>query len=98
MLTRLHIKNYALIQEVDIEFDKRLNIITGETGAGKSILLGALSLILGERADLQAVLDKSRKCIVEGEFNIEEKKLKSFFLEHDIDSQSSATIRREITS
>ena len=97
MLTLLHIQNYALIKELDIEFSGRLNIITGETGAGKSILLGALSLILGERSDLQAVLDKSKKCIVEGEFTVEEKKLKSFFLKHDIDFQASATIRREIT-
>ncbi|MBK5285699.1 MAG: DNA repair protein RecN [Bacteroidia bacterium] len=98
MLTRLHIQNYALIKEIDIEFDECLNIITGETGAGKSILLGALSLILGQRADMQALFDKSRKCIVEGEFNIDVRKLKSFFLDHDIDSQSEATIRREITS
>ncbi|HLG33575.1 MAG TPA: AAA family ATPase, partial [Bacteroidia bacterium] len=98
MLTRLHIQNYALIDEADITFDSRLSIITGETGAGKTILLGALSLILGQRADAQALLDKSRKCIVEGEFRIAGKRLKDFFSANDIDFQPLTIIRREINS
>lgn len=97
MLTRLQVQNYALIDRLEINFAGGLNIITGETGAGKSIVLGALSLILGERADMQALLDKSRKCIVEGEFNIDEKNTRSFFSEHALDFQHQTIIRRELT-
>jgi DNA repair protein RecN (Recombination protein N) len=97
MLTRLHIQNYALIDRLEISFREGLNIITGETGAGKSIVLGALSLILGERAEMQAVLDKSRKCIVEGEFNIDERNTRSFFSERSLDFQKQTIIRRELT-
>jgi DNA repair protein RecN (Recombination protein N) len=68
MLSRLYISNYAIISEVEISFTKGLNIITGETGAGKSILVGALGLILGERADSTVLLDKTKKCMVEGLF------------------------------
>lgn len=96
MLSRLQIQNYALIDKLEISFTGGLNIITGETGAGKSIVLGALSLILGERADMQAVLDKSRKCIVEGEFTIDEANTRSFFSEHALDFQEQTIIRREL--
>src|SRR4051812_22801252 len=97
MLARLQIQNYALIDRLEINFKEGLTIITGETGAGKSIVLGALSLILGERADMQALLDKSRKCIVEGEFNVDEKETRNFFSEHALDFQEQTIIRRELT-
>ena len=97
MLTRLHIQNYALIDKLEIDFAGGLNIITGETGAGKSIVLGALSLILGERADMQALHDKSRKCIVEGEFSIDEKNTRQFFNIHSLDFHPQTIIRRELT-
>ncbi len=98
MLRRLFIRNYALIDHLDVNFEQGLNIITGETGAGKSILLGALSLILGNRADTGALLDKSKKCIIEGEFEVEKKVVKSFFKEHELDFEKSTIIRREISS
>jgi DNA repair protein RecN (Recombination protein N) len=97
MLTRLQIQNYALIDRLEINFRGGLNIITGETGAGKSIVLGALSLILGERADMQALLDKSRKCVVEGEFSIDAANMRNFFSEHALDFQNQTIIRRELT-
>ena len=70
MLTKLHIKNYAIIDEIEIDFSDKLNSITGETGAGKSILMGALSLILGERADSSSLVSKEKKCFIEGYFSI----------------------------
>ena len=70
MLKTLHIENYALISETDITFDDSFTVITGETGAGKSILLGALGLLLGQRADAQVLYDKERKCLVEASFDI----------------------------
>ena len=97
MLTRLHIQNYALIDRLEIDLTSGLNIITGETGAGKSIVLGALSLILGERADMNALLDKSRKCIIEGEFDIDEKSVRHFFTDNALDFQARTIIRRELT-
>jgi DNA repair protein RecN (Recombination protein N) len=96
MLTRLTVRNYALINELDIRFGNGLTIITGETGAGKSILLGALALILGQRADLSALLDKKKKCIVEGFFDISKMPLKGFFKEHDLDHELVSCLRREI--
>jgi len=98
MLKRLFIQNYALIDHLDVNFEQGLNIITGETGAGKSILLGALSLILGSRADTGALLDKTKKCIIEGEFEVEKKVVKSFFINHELDFEKSTIIRREISS
>lgn len=83
MLTALSIKNYALIEDLQISFNNGLSIITGETGAGKSILLGGLSLILGKRADISSVKDASRKCVVEATFDIANYNLKSFFKEED---------------
>jgi DNA repair protein RecN (Recombination protein N) len=96
MLVKLFVQNYALIKELDVELENGLTIITGETGAGKSILLGALSLILGTRADTTVLLDKNEKCIVEGTFRIEEYDLSEFFLSNELDYESVTTLRREI--
>ena len=96
MLKSLYIKNYALIHELNIEFNSGLAIISGETGAGKSILLGALSLILGQRADTQVLLDKTSKCIVEGNFEIDDYKLLDFFDKNDLDYEARTSLRREI--
>ena len=97
MLTRLSISNYALIDKLSVEFHKNLNTITGETGAGKSIILGALGLILGNRAELLALKDNSKKCIVEGVFEIANYNLNSFFEEYDLDYDTTTILRREIT-
>jgi DNA repair protein RecN (Recombination protein N) len=96
MLIKLFVQNYALIKELDFELGSGLTIITGETGAGKSILLGALSLILGNRADTTVLLDKNEKCIVEGTFRIEEYDLNEFFISNELDYESVTTLRREI--
>jgi len=96
MLVKLAVHNYALIRELDLSLENGLTIITGETGAGKSILLGALSLILGARADSSVLLDKTEKCVVEGTFKIEEYDLEDFFLKNDLDFESPAILRREI--
>ncbi|WP_396596034.1 DNA repair protein RecN [Dokdonia sp. R86516] len=96
MLTSLSIKNYALIQSVQLRFDKGFTVITGETGAGKSILLGALGLITGKRADMSSAGDATQKCIVEGVFHIEGYQLNPFFKEHDLDYESATIVRREI--
>jgi DNA repair protein RecN (Recombination protein N) len=96
MLAKLFVQNYALIKELDVEFDTGLTIITGETGAGKSILLGALSLILGTRADTTVLLDKTEKCVVEGTFRIDEYDLNDFFISNDLDFEPHTTLRREI--
>jgi len=97
MLKQLQIKNYALIDELDIEFSNNLSVITGETGAGKSILLGALGLILGKRADVQTLQNKENKCIIEGLFQIGEYQLNSFFDANDLDYEIETTLRREIS-
>ncbi len=96
MITTLAIKNYALIEDIRVEFDEGLTIITGETGAGKSILLGALALLLGKRADLSSVKDASKKCVVEGHFSIGNYSLKNVFEENDLDYEPNTIIRREI--
>jgi len=96
MLVKLTVHNYALIKELDLSLGNGLAIITGETGAGKSILLGALSLILGSRTDSMVLLDKSEKCVVEGTFKIEEYDLENFFIKNDLDFESHAILRREI--
>ena len=98
MLKNLYIHNYAIIDEITIDFSPRLNVITGETGAGKSILMGALSLILGERADTSVLLNREKKCIVEGTFTAENKPaLRHLLRESDIeDDNSDLVIRREI--
>ena len=97
MLRKLHIQNYAIIEEVDIDFSLALNIITGETGAGKSILMGALSLILGERADTGVLLNNSKKCIIEGFFGVSQNEaVNNFLREQDIDADIDLVLRREI--
>lgn len=97
MINKLQIKNYALIDELEINFSKGLTIITGETGAGKSILLGALGLIMGKRADTKVLYDESDKCVVEAFFDIEKYDLRTFFEENDLDYDPALIIRREIT-
>jgi DNA repair protein RecN (Recombination protein N) len=97
MLTRLSVDNYALIDHLEVEFDPRLNIITGQTGAGKSILLGALSLLLGARNEGAVIKDNSRNCIVEAEFDIEKLHLETLFSEIDLDYEPQIVIRRIIT-
>ncbi len=97
MLQKLHIQNYAIIDEIEIDFSGKLNIITGETGAGKSILMGALSLILGDRADSAALRNRDKKCIVEGYFKTAGKKnVQQFFAENDLDAEEELVIRREM--
>ncbi|KOH45436.1 DNA repair protein RecN [Sunxiuqinia dokdonensis] len=97
MLQSLYIKNYALIDKLSIEFNNGFNIITGETGAGKSIVLGALGLILGQRADLSVLRDKHKKCTVEGSFAVKEYRLEEFFVENELDYDDHTILRREIT-
>ena len=97
MLSHLSVKNYALIEELEIDFLKGFSVITGETGSGKSIMLGALGLILGERADLKALRDPSVKCVIEGTFELSKDLFMSFFVENDIDFDRQSIIRREIT-
>ncbi|MCJ7447295.1 MAG: DNA repair protein RecN [Bacteroidales bacterium] len=96
MLVKLFVQNYALIKDLDVQLENGLTIITGETGAGKSILLGALSLILGTRADTSVLLEKNEKCIVEGTFRIEEYDLSEFFTSHELDYEPVTILRREI--
>ena len=98
MIKQLHISNYALIDKLDIGFDDGLTIITGETGAGKSIILGALSLILGERADTRAIRDTSSKTVVEATFDITGYKLERYFSDNDIDwDENECLLRRELS-
>ncbi|MGI9161246.1 MAG: AAA family ATPase, partial [Saprospiraceae bacterium] len=92
MLKRLHIRNYALIEALQIDFSDRLTIITGETGAGKSILLGALGLIMGERADSKMFYNQSEKCVVEGAFEVSAYDLDDFFSEHELDYDPEVVI------
>jgi DNA repair protein RecN (Recombination protein N) len=98
MLKSIYIDNYALIDRLEINLNDGLTIITGETGAGKSILLGALGLLLGKRADTSVLKDKSRKCIVEGIFAIEDYQLEPLFIENELDYSSETLIRREISN
>ena len=98
MLQRLHIHNYAIIDSLEIHFSNHLNIITGETGAGKSILMGALGLILGERADTSVLLDKEKKCFIEGIFKSSYAAVKEFLQKNDLDTEPEMLIRREISA
>ncbi len=98
MLSSLSIKNYAIIESVEIQFDEQLNIITGETGAGKSILLGAMHLILGKRADTSVLRNNNEKCLVEACFKLQSEKLKDFFVVNDIEFDIETIIRREISA
>ncbi|MEY2702468.1 MAG: repair protein recN, partial [Bacteroidota bacterium] len=96
MLLSLSVQNYALIEHLEIDFSANFSTITGETGAGKSILLGALGLIMGNRADLSALKDKEKKCIVEATFKIEAYNLQQLFADNDLDYEATTIIRREI--
>ena len=96
MITVLAIKNYALIEDIRVDLEQGMTVITGETGAGKSILLGALALLLGKRADLASVKDSSKKCVVEGHFSLKNYNLEPVFDENDLDYDSHTIIRREI--
>ncbi|WP_462347002.1 DNA repair protein RecN [Alloprevotella tannerae] len=97
MLTHLYITNYALIEELDIDFHDGFSVITGETGAGKSIILGALGLLLGKRADAQAIKNGEKKCCIEASFDIRALNLKSFFADNDIDNdEAECILRREV--
>ena len=96
MLANLSIKNYALIHDLNVSFTNGFTVITGETGAGKSILLGALSLVLGKRADLSVLRKAEKKCIIEAEFQLSKYGLKNFFTENDLDYEASTIVRREI--
>jgi len=98
MLQKLSIRNYALIDSVELELDKGLNIITGETGAGKSIILGALSLILGQRAETKYFFNQDKKCIIEGIFLLPDEHLNPLFEENDIDFHKESILRREIST
>jgi len=98
MLQKLTIKNYAIIDHLEVDFSGGLNIITGETGAGKSILMGALSLILGERADPGVLFDKTGKCVVEGMFKVKKAQVADFFRQHELDLEDLLIIRREISA
>ena len=96
MLAQLYIKNYALIDELDVNFDQGFTIITGETGAGKSILLGGLSLVLGKRVDFSNIKDSSKKSIIECTFSLKDYDLTSFFDCHDLEYEPETIIRREV--
>ncbi len=97
MLNRLSIRNYALIDTLDIQFDGGLNILTGETGAGKSIIMGGLSLILGQRAEGRHFFDAGKKCVIEGYFDVTNYQLTAFFDDQDLDYEKETIIRREIS-
>ena len=97
MLQKLTVKNYAIIDHLEVDFSGSLNIITGETGAGKSIIMGALGLILGDRADSSSLVKKEKKCIVEGTFNADNKSaIKRFLKEYELDNEDELVLRREI--
>ena len=96
MLSKLYIENYALIDRLEIDFSNGLSVVTGETGAGKSIILGALGLILGQRADLKAFRNAEKKCVIEAEFNLAAYDLNTFFAENDLDYGEHTIIRREL--
>lgn len=98
MLINLLIKNYVLIRELEIDFKDGFSVITGETGAGKSIILGALNLIMGQRADSNAVFDNAQKCVIEGTFDVTNYGLNSFFSSNQLDYEPQSILRREITS
>ena len=99
MLLQLNIQNYAIIDEIEINFSQKLNTITGETGAGKSILMGALNLILGERADSSVLMRTDKKCFVEGYFSVNNKEeVKNFLKENDLDNENELVLRREIAA
>src|SRR5579863_5680019 len=97
MLIHLSIKNYALIRQLELQPSAHLNVITGETGAGKSIMLGAIGLLLGNRADVKTLWNENEKCVIEGTFEISAYHLKDIFEEENLDYADQAVIRREIS-
>ena len=97
MLSHLLIKNYALIEHLELKPDAHFNIVTGETGAGKSIMLGAIGLLLGNRADTKTLYNESEKCIIEGTFDMAGFYIKNIFEEEELDFESSCILRREIS-
>lgn len=97
MLRKLSVKNYALIDQLDLDLQNGLSVLTGETGAGKSIILGALGLVLGNRADLKALRNPDEKCVVEAIFKLDEKRFRDFFVKNDLDFEADCIIRRELT-
>src|SRR5687768_4004756 len=96
MLRKLSIQNYTIIDELEIDFSDHLNILTGETGAGKSIIVGALGLILGQRADSGALLKREKKCIVEGVFKRKDEQITQFLKTAELDDNDEVVVRREI--
>ena len=96
MLQQLHISNYALIDELSVSFESGFNVITGETGAGKSILLGALGFALGDRSDTNVLFDKDKKCVVEAIFSLTNDTLRPLFEENDLDFETECIFRREL--
>ena len=98
MLNSLHIENYVLIKKLDLNFESGFSVITGQTGAGKSILLGALNLVLGARADLKSIKEGTEKCIIEAVFNIANYNIKDFFEENDLDYSTECILRREVSA
>ena len=99
MLQSIHIQNYALIDRLDIDFTSGFSVITGETGAGKSIILGAIGLLLGQRADVKAIKNGASKCVVEAKFRIATYDMEAFFEENDIEYEPEACIiRRELSA
>jgi DNA repair protein RecN (Recombination protein N) len=98
MLTHLSIKNYALIDSLEVDFGAGFSVVTGETGAGKSIILGALSLILGQRADVQSFKNKEKKCVIEGTFDVDDLHLMDFFTSNELDYETKTILRREISA
>ena len=97
MLKQLHISNYALIDKLNVSFESGFNVITGETGAGKSILLGALGFALGDRADTNVLYDKDKKCVVEAQFELKDNTLQALFEENDLDFETDCIFRRELS-
>ena len=97
MLNQLHIQNFALIQDLELNLKSGLNIITGETGAGKSILLGALGLLSGKRSDISVIRGDSKKCVIEGTFTVDNYGLESFFDRHDIEFEANTIIKHSVS-
>ena len=97
MLVSLYIKNYAIIKELEVRFSPQLNVITGETGAGKSILMGALGLLLGDRADTKSLFDPSERCSIEGTFAVGNYSLYSLLQQLGLDETDQLLIRRELS-
>lgn len=98
MLTNLHIQNYALIDRLDIDFERGFSVITGETGAGKSIILGAIGLLLGQRADSKSIKAGASKCVIEAHFDLSNYDMKSFFEENDLEYEDECILRRELSA